>query len=316
MSTRGFVALTDYEWYKYLASRRQLDEVNFWQPHGCRGFRALKSGEAFFFKLHAPRRAIVGFGFFHRYECLTARDAWDWFGEANGAPDFPSMLRRIESVRQQPTPATGDFLIGCILIAAPVFFTENEWVTPPADWAKTGIQQGKTYDLTYGEGNRILRECMDRATGGLHYWNIDADPQLVAENFKRYGAAIEIRPRLGQGLFSLAVRDAYKRACAVTRERSLPVLEAAHIKPYSQGGQHRIDNGILLRSDLHRLFDRGYVTVTPDYVFVVGDSLREEYENGRSYYGLHGSKILLPDHPEWRPRREFLEWHQQYVFKG
>ena len=54
---------------------------------------------------------------------------------------------------------------------------------------------------------------MERATGGLHYWNIDADPLLVAQNFSRYGAAVEVQPRLGQGLFSLAVRDAYRGAC-------------------------------------------------------------------------------------------------------
>ena len=62
-----------------------------------------------------------------------------------------------------------------------------------------------------------------------------------------------------------------------------PVLEAAHIKPYGRGGEHRVDNGLLLRSDLHRLYDQGYVTVTADYVFKVGERLREEFRNGRSY---------------------------------
>lgn len=56
--------------------------------------------------------------------------------------------------------------------------------------------------------------------------------------------------------------------------------------PYAWGGEHRVNNGLLLRRDLHRLYDRGYVTVTPDYVFLVGESLREEFKNGRSYYGL------------------------------
>ena len=55
-----------------------------------------------------------------------------------------------------------------------------------------------------------------------------------------------------------------------------------------------MDNGLLLRSDLHRLYDRGYVTVTPDYVFRVGDSLRDDFKNGRSYYGLDGQKVGYP----------------------
>ncbi|MCL5735370.1 MAG: HNH endonuclease [Actinobacteria bacterium] len=301
--TKGYIALTDPEWYTYLSAQPRPDEVNFWQPRGDHTFRAISPGETFFFKLRAPHRAIAGFGFFQRYESMPASYAWDCFGEANGAPDFPSMLARITRLRRGGSSASGsaggvnagDFRIGCIMIAAPVFFTPDEWVRPPADWSPSGIQVGKRYDLSSGEGSRILRECMDRATRGLHYWNIEADPRLVAENFTRYGAAVQVRPRLGQGLFSLAVRDAYHGACAVTREHSLPALEAAHIQPYVQGGQHRVDNGLLLRSDLHRLYDRGYVTVTPDYVFRVGDSLRDDFKNGRSYYGLDGAKIPVPD---------------------
>ena len=49
--------------------------------------------------------------------------------------------------------------------------------------------------------------------------------------------------------------DAYERRCAVTGEKTLPVLEAAHIRPYALLGPHRVNNGLLLRSDLHKLFD-------------------------------------------------------------
>jgi putative restriction endonuclease len=318
-TSSGYVALTDPEWYSYLLAQPHLDEVNFWQPHGEHRFRALSPGETFFFKLRAPIKKIAGFGFFERYESMPASYAWDCFGEVNGAPDFRAMLDRITRLRRDPLAsagvAAGDFPIGCIMIAAPVFFPRDEWVDPPTDWASSGIQQGKRYDLSVGEGNRILRECMERATGGLHYWNVDADPRLVAENFARYGAAVEVRPRLGQGLFSLAVRDAYRGACAVTGEHSRPVLEAAHILPYGQGGEHRVDNGLLLRSDLHRLYDRGYVTVTPDYVFRVSACLRDEFQNGRSYYGLDGAKIAVPERELWRPKMELLEWHRERVFR-
>ena len=86
--------------------------------------------------------------------------------------------------------------------------------------------------------------------------------------------------------------------------------------PYARGGKHRVDNGLLLRRDLHRLCDHGYVTVTSDHVFRVGDRLREQFKNGRSYYGLNGSTITVPGHEPWRPSREFLEWHGHEVFKG
>ena len=315
---RGYIALTDPDWYSFLSARPRVDEVNFWQPHGGRAFRALKRGELFFFKLRAPHKAIAGFGFFERFESLQAWLAWDCFGEMNGAPNFESMMDRIVRLRGDDERSTlaGDFQIGCVMISAPVFFAQDDWVSPPTDWAKTGIQQGKTYQLDGGEGRRILEQCLGRARTGDRYWNVEPTAQIVAEGAARYGSPVPVRPRMGQGLFSLAVRDAYDGACAVTHEHSAPVLEAAHIKPYGRGGEHRVDNGLLLRRDLHRLYDRGYVTVTPDYVFRVGVSLRKEFKNGRSYYGLNGSKIAVPSHDVWRPSKELLDWHGREVFKG
>ena len=308
----GYIGLTDPNWYAYLSSHPHVDEVNFWQPHGNRVFRAIDPGEPFFFKLRAPLKGIAGFGFFERYEKLPAWLAWECFGEMNGAPDFETMVDRIIRLRGEGGSRSGDFQIGCIMVTAPVFFTQDEWISPPVDWATTGIQQGKRYRLDSGEGHRMFHECMERANRGNRYWNVDR----VTEEVPRYGNPSLILPRLGQGLFGFAVRDAYHGACAVTGEHSGPVLEAAHIVPYGRGGQHRVDNGLLLRSDLHRLFDRGYVTVTPDYEFRVGERLRQEFKNGRSYYGLSGAKISVPDKEVLRPRRDHLEWHQHELFRG
>lgn len=314
----GYIALTDPDWYSYLRACPRVDEVNFWQPRGGRSFQALTPGEPLFFKLRAPMKAIAGFGFFERYESLPAWLAWDSFENMNGAPDFESMLDRICRLRGEDSKAarTGDFQIGCVMLAAPMFFSESDWVTPPADWARTGIQQGKTYDLLKGEGKRIYDECMARAMKTERHWNVERSAELVGKNAPRFGNPQLVRPRLGQGLFSISVRKAYDGACAITNEHSGPVLEAAHIKPYASGGEHRIDNGILFRRDLHRLYDRGYVTVTPEYVFQVGERLRDEYKNGKSYYSLSGKQIAYPTHEAWRPDKKLLDWHVREIFKG
>jgi putative restriction endonuclease len=102
----------------------------------------------------------------------------------------------------------------------------------------------------------------------------------------------------------------------VTGERTLPVLEAAHIKPFSQAGPHSLENGLLLRSDLHTLFDRGYVTVAPDGTFLVSKRIREDFENGRDYYVLEGRRIAAPAAPNPPPSSRFLEWHANTVFRG
>jgi putative restriction endonuclease len=309
---KSYIGLTDPDWYGYLSSQQSLDEVNFWQPHGGRRFKAIDRGDPFFFKLRAPLKAIAGFGFFERFESLPAWLAWDLFGDKNGAPDFPAMIQRIGRLRDEDSPRSGDFSIGCIMITAPILFPEEEWVDPPSDWARTGIQQGKTYDLSHGEGARVLAECLERARRPERAWNVEA----AAEEGPRYGKASLVRPRLGQGTFSLAVRDAYGGSCAVTGEHSAPALEAAHITPYRDGGPHQIDNGILLRSDVHRLYDHGYVTVTPELEFRVGDSLREEFSNGRSYYPLNGRRISVPADAKSRPSSERLQWHMENAFKG
>lgn len=114
----------------------------------------------------------------------------------------------------------------------------------------------------------------------------------------------------------MLVADAYDRRCAMTGERALPVLEAAHIKRYSHGGAHELSNGLLLRSDLHRLFDKGYVTVDPDdRVVVVSRRLKEEFDNGEDYYLLEGRPVQRPTGLGALPAREHLVYHAEHVFK-
>ena len=97
---------------------------------------------------------------------------------------------------------------------------------------------------------------------------------------------------------------------------TLPALEAAHIRPYGDGGAHETSNGLLLRRDIHSLFDAGYVTVTPDLHFEVSDRIKEEFENGRDYYALHGHPIHVPGEAAHKPERALLRWHNENCFRG
>ena len=101
------------------------------------------------------------------------------------------------------------------------------------------------------------------------------------------------------------------RRSPVPRYRT-SVLDAAHIRAYSAGGCHEVSNGLLLRTDIHKLFDRDYVTVDPDFRFAV--SLREDFQNGRHYYELAGQPLRLPGRPHLRPDPEALDWHRSERF--
>ena len=61
---KGFIGVTDNDWFAFLSQQPGIDEVNFWQPGGSRVFQSLKSGDPFFFKLHSPHNFIAGGGFF------------------------------------------------------------------------------------------------------------------------------------------------------------------------------------------------------------------------------------------------------------
>ena len=302
----GYVANTDFEWYRFLHDRT-FDEVNFWFPSGTQLLRRIKPGAPFFFKLKKPYYAVAGYGYFARSSVAPAWLAWESFGEKNGAPSLAAFLDRIE--KYQPrllNVRSGDQVVGCLMISEPVFFDQGDWVKQPEDWARQNVR-GEYYDLSVGEGLRIYLEC--RARSGQV---AEAPPTDMPG---RYGDPILVKPRLGQGTFRMAVMDAYSRACAVTGEHSLPALEAIHIRPYSDQGTHDVSNGLLLRRDIHSLFDRGYVTVTPDHHFEVSARLREEFENGRSYYPLNGQLIQVPADDSERPNRTQLIWHNENVFR-
>lgn len=309
---RGFVAVTDNDWFSFLSGRPDIDEVNFWQPGGNRLFRALGQGEPFFFKLHSPNNFIVGGGFFTHSTLLPISLAWQAFQEKNGTASLHEMRSHLERYRRIKPAVHEDYTVGCILLAQPFFFPRRDWISVPSDFSRN-IVQGKSYDLTKGHGQVLWDAVRER----LSLENsLNEESLNTAEPAGSYGSPLVIRPRLGQGAFRVMVTDAYERRCAVTRERTLPALEAAHIRPFHAKGPHRVCNGLLLRSDIHRLFDAGYVTATTDHRFEVSRRLKEDFDNGEQYQRLHGSSLHLPGAQVLQPRSEFLSWHNDQIFKG
>jgi putative restriction endonuclease len=310
----GTIAPTDYGWYRHLCDGGPHDEVNFWRPSAQKRFLAERFSP-FLFKLKAPHNAICGFGYFATYTALPVWLAWDTFGSENGCADRESMEERIRTIRDRmryrgEVPAEQ---IGCILVVQPVFFAESDWVPQPGNWPARNLTPMR-WDLARGEGKRVWSACLARAACPEPP-SPESEALVAGEGAIRFGALQIVRPRLGQGTFRIEVTDAYERACAVTGEHSLPALDAAHIRPYASDGVHETRNGILLRADFHRLFDQGYVTVTPELRLEVSRRLREEYENGRSYYPSHGAAVRAPRASHDRPDRALLAWHNERVFR-
>jgi len=308
-----WVGLTDYEWFRFL-SRLKPDELNFWQPSADSRFSALQPGEIFLFKLHSPRNFIVGGGVFSSFSVLPISMAWDAFGQKNGAVSEEVLRTQIIQYKRKEIGDFEDFNIGCVILTQPFFFPESDWFPVP-EWSPQ-IVRGKTYDLDSIAWKKIWQNLLP-ALQRCHEFDLDKEAKRINEEYPRYGKEMLIRPRLGQGAFKIAVTDAYGRSCAISEEHTLPVLEAAHIKPFSFQGPHQVRNGLLLRSDIHRLFDKGYITVTPDLRVEVSRRLKQEFENGRSYYPFHGKKLHhVPFSPDDLPSKELLIWHNENSFLG
>src|SRR5262249_51462388 len=139
-------------------------------------------------------------------------------------------------------------------------------------------------------------------------------PAGVAEA-PRFGRPVLVEPRLGQGAFRVAITELYGRKCALTEGKVLPALDAAHIRPYGEGGEHTKPNGILLRKDIHSVFDAGYATIDQSYRFVVSERIREVFNNGEEYRRLHGKRIWLPPNLTEQPDRGALRWHNENRFE-
>ncbi len=309
---RAYVAVTDNDWFEFLAEQQDLDEVNFWQPGGGRDFRVLTLGAPLLFKLHHPLNFIAGGGFFASFTRLPVNIVWETFGRANGARSYGEMRERIEKYRRVPPNPRENYEIGCIVLQDPFFLPRDRWIPAPADFSKN-VVQGKSYDLRTPAGRELSERVLEARALTVH---AGAERPVEIEG-EVYGEGQRGRIRLRQGAFKVMVTDAYQRRCAITAEKALPALQAAHILPLSAGGQHRLDNGLLLRSDVHALFDGGYITVTPEHrVLVAKKQLKDDFDNGEPYWPLHNATIHLPARETERPAREFLEWHSDTMYRG
>ncbi|WP_205680513.1 HNH endonuclease [Bradyrhizobium sp. LVM 105] len=127
------------------------------------------------------------------------------------------------------------------------------------------------------------------------------DPDSIKDERER--ALRAIRLRRGQPAFRAALLDAYDRRCAITGCAVEDVLEAAHITPYLGGLTNHVSNGLLLRTDLHTLFDCGLLGIDPkNRTVVVAEALKSS-----SYAKLAGKTLRRPKEATSAPSTRNLE---------
>jgi putative restriction endonuclease len=138
---------------------------------------------------------------------------------------------------------------------------------------------------------------------------IEVDQELVAEGAPdddydaRRRVVREIVARWGQAGFRAALLDAYRGRCAITGYDAAESLEAAHLRPYRGPESNVVSNGLLLRADIHTLFDLPLLAVDPATRTVVISKLLA----GTRYEALSGSQLADPAEARHRPDQEAFE---------
>lgn len=310
-----YVANTDNDWFDFLRARQPWEEINFWKPSQTL-FKAIDEGGLFVFRLKAPRNVIGGYGILVSSINAPIKLAWESIGEGNGVASVSKMVEAIARYRKS-RDTTEHSMIGCRLLSNPVFFDESEWFDVPKSWSQN-IVTGKVYNTRSDDGADLF-EKIEARNSGLQNTIICNKSDFFGFNepeSARYGAPILIEPRLGQASFRMKISSTYEFTCAVSGTRVLPALDAAHIQPYADGGPHRVENGILLRKDIHSVFDAGFATFDEEYRFIVSDQVATIFNNGNEYKRLSGHKLRLPKSVQNWPSQKAIRWHRENRYVG
>jgi len=128
----------------------------------------------------------------------------------------------------------------------------------------------------------------------------------------------EVKTRVNQNFFRQVVIANYSGKCAISGIDIPELLLASHIIPWSKNEEERLnpENGICLSPLYDRAYDKGYIGINEKFEILLSTSvLKKKNENyyGKYFSHLSGTKIVLPK--KYRPRKDFLQYHLDIVFK-
>lgn len=220
---------------------------------------------------------------------------------------------------QRDREATNRGLMLCMDAGIPVGFMIRRQVKPQATYDVLGLGLVTSWDAGYftiegfsdaGQINLddLTSDAASTRSKALYYADVAGDFDAGDERDLRERVIKSIAVRRGQSAFRNKLLEAYSGCCCVTGSDLHATLEAAHISPYKGPQSNHVTNGLLLRSDIHSLFDLGLLSVDQNYQVVLSPVVL----SSETYTSLYGSKIYLPDDCECYPSTEALAKHRQW----
>lgn len=294
-------ASTSPRWFSALSELTpRPSRVAFWRPT-YKVPTDIEVGEPWFFKeWGAPR--MLGFGRFLGHEGMTLSGLWERYGQATGAASADALLEEIASARKGKV-TSGDTEIGNVIL--------SEFTPFPQPIPFTGLELPRLNGAFQyvPAGNPILRFAKP-PTAALEFDFAAAaaevergggfDPTSITDARRKVLASI-VR-RQGQTKFRNELMEAYEGRCAISNCAIPELLEAAHIHPYKGAETNDVRNGILLRTDLHTLFDLGLLAIdTGSWAVLISPRLL-----GSNYEQFSRRKLRRPRDEAQHPSVEAL----------
>ena len=155
----------------------------------------------------------------------------------------------------------------------------------------------------------LRKILVDSVSGAAEVLSVSGDFDAKNDRDGREKTLRAIALRLGQPQFRAKLLSVYGARCCVTGCDVAEALEAAHILPYRGEETHHVQNGLLLRADLHTLFDRGLLAFSASLTVLLSATLR-----GTHYEALADTTLRLPANPAEHPSAKALSRHRQEMF--
>ena len=213
--------------------------------------------------------------------------------------------------------ATNRGLVSCMNDRVPVGFLVKRKPKPGVEYDVLGlgyvVEWSGGYFTIEGMGiDRRFHEVKDAARARASSGTVEVpveDFMPAGEAEKRERIVASVATRRGQASFRARLLEAYGGRCCVTGCDLHDALEAAHISPYSGPQSNHPQNGLLLRADIHTLFDLGLLSVDAEMMLVIAPALHRS----EAYRGLAGQRLNAPIHPSLSPSCIALARHREWA---
>jgi putative restriction endonuclease len=243
--------------------------------------------------LKSPIRKIGGYGKFIDYQNMTPSEAWQKYGTNNGVKNLEDLEARTKFYIDKQSADNSYNSIGCILLDNLEFFNNEDF------------KSSESY-LGVNFPNQVVK---------IKYFDINAKERkipkskdlTITEEFisqkskKKKKTKVNTNQRKGQQKFRDDILLAYNNKCAITGINDEYALEAAHIESYINEKSNHIKNGICLRADIHKLFDKNLIGINGDFKIFISPGLKD-----KEYTKLKNKKINLPKNKDFYPLKKLL----------